>query len=195
MWLQKHADGEEEAEEEDVACGGGEEAVEVATVEGVELSEGAEVEDEVDYHEGVADGGVGKEEEGEEGEDGGEDAYPKVVVADDLLCFACACLIAEEADLLVHCADYDGAFAAQFVLMAVAVVVDHQQVVGGEAYGETCDDEGDVPASVGHDVVGEYDGDETEEDEDEEVAPAEVGEACGVEEAEEDAQDADEDEF
>ena len=43
----------------------------------------------------------------------------------------------------------------------------------------------------GHDVVGEEDGDESEEDEDEEIAPATIGEMGGVEEAEDDAEEAD----
>jgi len=107
------ADGEDEPEEEDVAGCGTKHLVEGAAIEGLELAEGAEVENEVDEHEGPADAGIGIEKEGCEGEDGGKDAKPEVDVLADFLAFFLAFFVAKFLDLCLDDAHDDGALAAQ----------------------------------------------------------------------------------
>ena len=195
VFLQEDADGEQETEEEDVAGGGSEHLVECLAVEGFELAESAEMEDEVNEHQRIADAGEGVKKEGDEGEDGGEDSQPKVDVGSILFSFYAPLFLAISLDARLHHADNNGALATHTVLVAVAVVVDHEEIVGRHSHSEACDDKGDVPSAIGHDVVGEDDGNESEEDEHQQVAPTEVGKACGVEEAEEDAEDTHDEEF
>lgn len=85
IFLKEDTDTQKQAEKEDVAGGGSEHLIEGLPVQGLQLSEGAEVQDQVDEHEGVAYGGIGVEEQGGEGEKCGENAQPEVDVEGVLL--------------------------------------------------------------------------------------------------------------
>ena len=93
-------------------------------------------------------------------------------------------------------ADDERPFAAAGILLAVTVVVDHQQCVDHQAAG--CRDDRHLPCpAAAEDVVRAADGDESEEKQYEHVAPAVVGQRVRpgrVEECEEDAGGADGDE-
>ena len=85
--LQERADGKQEPEEENVAGSGAEDLVEGFAIKSLELAEGAEMKNEVDKHEGIADGGERIEEQSGEGKEGRNDAEPKIEVEADLFTF------------------------------------------------------------------------------------------------------------
>lgn len=98
-------------------------------------------------------------------------------------------------DLRLYDAHDDGALATHLVLMAVTIVVDHQEIVGGESHCKAGNQERGVPLTCRYHIICEDHRNEAKEDEDEEVAPTEIGEMGGVEEAEEDAEDAHKEQF
>ena len=164
-------DGQKESEEEDVAGCGAQHPVEGTAIECLQLAERLEMENEIDEHQRPPDAGIREKEKCHEGKDGGKDAKPKVDVLADFLAFFEAFLGTEFLDLSVDDANDDGAFSALLVLMAITVVIDHQQVVGCHAHCCGGYNQGDVPATVGHHIVSEDDGHKSEEDEHEEVTP------------------------
>lgn len=85
----------------------------------------------------------------------------------------------------------NGALATEFVLVTVAVVIDHEETVGDESHSDACCEKGITPLTLGHDIVGEDDGDKPEEDKDKEIAQAEIGETGGVEKTENHTEEAD----
>ena len=102
------------------------------------------MENEVDEQEGIADGGERMEEKGCEGKENGEDAKPKVDVKTNLLAFFLTLFVTQLALLGFDDAHDNGALATEKVLVTVAVVVDHEEVVGGETHCEGCEKEGEV---------------------------------------------------
>ena len=188
--LQEHAHSQQQPKKENIASSCAQHLVEGFAVECLDLTESTEMEDEVDEHQRIADAGKGKEEEGNEGEDGGKNAEPQIDVQTNLFTFTLPFTLAEFTLLCLNDAHNYGTFAALEVLMAVSIVIDHQEVVGGKSHSKTCDDEGNVPPATGHHIVGEDNGDKAEEDEYKEVAPTKVGELGGVEETEHDTRDA-----
>lgn len=98
-------------------------------------------------------------------------------------------------DLCLNDAHDDGVLTTYLVLMAITIVVDHQEIVGGEPHREAGNKDGSPFPTFSnrggtHDIIGKDHRNEAKEDEDEEVTPTEIGEMGGVEETEEDAEDA-----
>ena len=79
--------------------------------------------------------------------------------------------------------------------MAVTVVVDHQEIVCSESHSKTGNEKRNAPCTIGHDIVGEDDRDESEENQHEDVTPAKIGEMGGIEETEDDTKDTDKKKF
>ena len=181
---QDDGQGEQQGHEEHVATGEAENLVEGAALMDAEhLLPGADVERGVDEDHGHG-GDVGRQAEGiaegkeQDDEQGDRDADPEIVLAAEALAKA----------------DDEGALATDAVLITIAIVVDNEQGVDGDAADEAQEEDAEVERE-GLQVVGAAHGDEAEEEEHQQVAPAEVGEAGGVEEGEEDAEQAEGDEL
>lgn len=181
---QDDGEGEQQGHEEHVAAGEAEDLVEGATLTDAEhLLPGADVERGVDEDHGHG-GDAGREAEGiaqgeeQQDEQGDQNAYPEIVLAAETLAKA----------------DDEGALATDAVLIAIAIVVDDEQSVDGYATDEAQQEDAKVERE-GLQVIGAAHGDKAEEEEHQQVAPAKVGEAGGVEEGEEDAEQAEGDEL
>ena len=98
-------------------------------------------------------------------------------------------------DLCLNDTHNDGTFPTHLVLVAITVVVDHQKIVGGESHCETGNEKRNVPLTSCYHIVGEDHRNKAKEDEDENVTPTEIGEMGGIKETEEDAEDADKEQF
>lgn len=98
-------------------------------------------------------------------------------------------------DLCLNDAHNDGALATHLVLVAVTVVIDHQKIVGGEPHCEAGDEKRNVPLTSCYHIVGEDHRNKAKEDEDENITPTEIGEMGGIKETEEDAEDANKEQF
>lgn len=181
---QDDGQGEQQGHEEHVATGEAENLVEGAALMNAEhLLPGADVERGVDEDHGHG-GDVGRQAEGiaegeeQEDEQGDRDADPEIVLAAETLAKA----------------DDECALATDAVLFTIAIVVDDEQGVDGDAADQAQKEDADVERESLQ-VIGAAHGDEAEKEEHQQVAPAEIREAGGVEEGEEDAEQAEGDEL
>ena len=174
---EQEAEGDAEAVDEDVAGGLAQTLVELAAfVDAAELEPREDVEDEIDkgQHEGEHVAMSPEQQTGEDGDDADGKVEPLGGAGTQL--------------------DDEGHLAVAAVYVAVAVVVDNEQAVDDESAGQRGYDD-QQRTGVQLDVIGAADGYDAEEDDHQHVAQADIGEVGGVEEAEDDAEQSDEQHF